>query len=132
MSETNKKIEETIKSNPHHLPFQVEYEGTANSEIYFFPEIERNDEDNSYVSSFRGRELKGITVKIPEGYKGIIARENKVENEQNGNLQQPNWTIMNEFSLWTEWEHDILPTEHNTSISALEWLKISKLINQQN
>ena len=89
---------ETSKVTLHYLPCKVEsgFEGDtskdsssergrrpAEVDCYFEPVIRegsgtaRLDRESSQVltATFRGRQLKGVEISVPEGYRGVVLRE---------------------------------------------------------
>lgn len=64
----------------HSLPCQIDHNGPARVSSYFHVEPTEDSLSASnlninkkYESSFRGRSLAGMTVKVPEGYEGKSA-----------------------------------------------------------
>ena len=81
-------------SSVHLLPCKVECEGVdgcgpAGVDTYFTPVIRETDEtakltvakedrgdmNQVYTATFRGRRLKGVKVKVPEGFSGCVLKE---------------------------------------------------------
>ncbi|KAK4229922.1 ribonuclease H2 non-catalytic subunit-domain-containing protein [Podospora fimiseda] len=70
------------KITPNLLPCSIKHSGSIGpvSTSFWNPKI---SEDGKQVSFFRGRKLKGKTIKLPEGYKGVVGsvEESKEEEE---------------------------------------------------
>ncbi|KAL2137223.1 hypothetical protein VTI74DRAFT_6434 [Chaetomium olivicolor] len=63
--------EEIPKATPHLLPCRVHHNGSVEP-VQCFWEPKAND-DGTSTAYFRGRKLQGKTVKLPEGYRGVVA-----------------------------------------------------------
>jgi ribonuclease H2 subunit C len=81
----------TPKITPNILPCRIEHNGPANtSKRYWNPQPPTSPSQPS-ISHFRGRELKGRTMAVPEGYRGVVlcgvekAREEGVRAEAQRN-----------------------------------------------
>ena len=56
----------------------------AKVDDYFTPiisEVNRGDENKQYSASFRGRPLRGAVVDVPEGYRGVVLKDNGNSSE---------------------------------------------------
>ena len=107
-------------SSVHLLPCTVHYNGTAPIAQYFLPTVtkERNGVDSEHIAAFRGRELKGVRVPIPEGGVGAVVAESQ------DNLVQVGGT----FNSMIMWEHDVTPNV-NAVTKPLSWFKIAKQVH---
>ncbi|KAG7286948.1 hypothetical protein NEMBOFW57_006448 [Staphylotrichum longicolle] len=61
----------TPKATPHLLPCRVHHTGSVDPVQSFWDP--KADESGTGTAYFRGRKLQGKTVKLPEGYRGIVA-----------------------------------------------------------
>ncbi|EMP39225.1 Ribonuclease H2 subunit C [Chelonia mydas] len=59
----------------HLLPCEVEHNGSAPVDRYFTPAIRQGSQEKSV--SFRGRSLKGQEVMVPQGYVGLVLKEDQ-------------------------------------------------------
>lgn len=58
---------------PNLLPCRIHHDGPVNaSERYWSPQTPQDGIPEAY---FRGRKLKGRVVRIPEGYRGVVVKE---------------------------------------------------------
>uniref|UniRef100_A0A8D2JF21 Uncharacterized protein n=1 Tax=Varanus komodoensis TaxID=61221 RepID=A0A8D2JF21_VARKO len=57
------------------LPCAVHHDGAAAVRRYFAPAIRPADAPGELSVSFRGRSLKGKEVQLPEGYVGLVLKE---------------------------------------------------------
>ncbi|KAL8944328.1 MAG: hypothetical protein Q9216_000513 [Gyalolechia sp. 2 TL-2023] len=68
---------------PHLLPCRIHHDGPVNaSEHYWSPQTPQDGIPEAY---FRGRRLKGREVKIPEGYRGVVVKEEAKERSDSLN-----------------------------------------------
>ncbi|QRV88532.1 ribonuclease H2 non-catalytic subunit domain-containing protein [Ceratobasidium sp. AG-Ba] len=56
---------------PQLLPFHIEHDGPAPVDTYFHV---GQDENGNKTAAFRGREMYGVDLALPEGYAGMILR----------------------------------------------------------
>ncbi|QRV73731.1 ribonuclease H2 non-catalytic subunit domain-containing protein [Ceratobasidium sp. AG-Ba] len=56
---------------PQLLPFHIEHDGSAPVDTYFHV---GQDENGNKTAAFRGREMYGLDLALPEGYLGVILR----------------------------------------------------------
>jgi hypothetical protein len=124
------------KATPHLLPCRINHNGsiepveasfwdprTSDGEFSFLPVLAQRSRlvDGASTVYFRGRKLHGKTVKLPEGYKGVVAaaapREDEkkpssdaevvdlVDEEQNGTPQAA-LNVQAEFDKMVVWGHE--------------------------
>ncbi|OIW32274.1 ribonuclease H1 small subunit [Coniochaeta ligniaria NRRL 30616] len=61
------------KTTAHLLPCRVHYDGPVEpAQSYWSP---TQQEDGPRIAYFRGRKLHGKTVKLPEGYRGVVVEK---------------------------------------------------------
>jgi hypothetical protein len=101
--------------------------------------------DCKNVAYFRGRKLHGKTVKIPEGYKGVILsstdrklhkepRVSEEEEELDENEQSENIGILEEQAEFDEvmfWGHEALPDESTDPYvrGVEEWITFAEQVS---
>ncbi|KAK3687239.1 ribonuclease H2 non-catalytic subunit-domain-containing protein [Podospora appendiculata] len=100
------------KSTPHLLPCRVHLDApVAQVQSFWEP---RQAEDGTSTAYFRGRKLCGKTVKLPDGYRGVVAakadddstRRDPEDDEkpETGSLQ-----VEAEFDDMVIWNHEVAP-----------------------
>ncbi|KAJ1895870.1 hypothetical protein LPJ71_006657, partial [Coemansia sp. S17] len=98
----------------HLLPCAVKYSGPANTSTYFLPQQQA---DLTYEASFRGRQLHGRKVRLPENYTGHIVVDSVASNEVSDSAfesetpdipaaEQRVILSAGQFDSLTVWEHD--------------------------
>lgn len=98
------------------LPCNIDYDGKARVEEYF---IEEPVEGQTYIRShFRGRELLGSTISLPEGYKGIIGTKDSPTTIH----------VEKEFKEITSWNRETKPSTRDPINSWMQWTKISEAV----
>jgi hypothetical protein len=96
------------------------------------------------VSYFRGRKLHGKTVKIPEGYKGVIlsstdqklpkeAQASEVEEDLDENEQSKDIGVLEDQAEFDEvmvWGHEALPDESTDPYvrGVEEWIALAEQV----
>lgn len=85
---------------------------------------EDNNSNYLYTASFRGRPLQGRIVELPEGYVGSVIEAKSSERPSEGRK------VIKTFNSFTYWNWDQVPTDNDTPVQALRWLKLSKAIHQ--
>ncbi|KAL8769951.1 MAG: hypothetical protein Q9209_004198 [Squamulea sp. 1 TL-2023] len=88
LSIQRQKPKETPREcTPNLLPCRIHHDGPVNAtRRYWDPQ---HDKDGNLEAYFRGRKLKGREVKLPEGYKGVVVREEaKEDNTQRKNVKR--------------------------------------------
>jgi ribonuclease H2 subunit C len=101
-SNTAGKAREGSKSSTtvHYLPCGIKYDGPTDVNSFF--RISKSDKDSEVlVSHFRGRELKGQVVHLPENVSGLCITPGKDDPRR--------WEVTGEFKDLTLWQHDLTP-----------------------
>ncbi|KAM9994586.1 hypothetical protein ACTFIZ_007736 [Dictyostelium cf. discoideum] len=128
-------LEEDI--NLQRLPFSIGYNGFAKVSNYFQitdkpsstttkppPTV---DDDKRYLySSFRGIQLIGEKIKIPNGFDAYIFRD---ENEQDNNNRK--WEPISKFNELTYWNRETIPSDFDKQIQAFKSLNIQSMVNKE-
>ncbi|XP_022195550.2 ribonuclease H2 subunit C [Nilaparvata lugens] len=108
----------------HYVPCKIYHEGEANVTKYFKTSIKK-DENKGLEASLRGYPLKGTTVDLPKGYKGLILEENGKWIEGNERTLH----VKNKFNSLTYWNWDKVPTKDDAFLSALDWIEIAEAVH---
>lgn len=69
------------KATANLLPCRINHDGSVEPVDSFWNP--RTGEDGTRTAFFRGRKLQGKTVKLPEGYRGVVAATAPKEEEKN-------------------------------------------------
>ncbi|KAM7193167.1 putative dna replication licensing factor mcm6 protein [Naviculisporaceae sp. PSN 640] len=105
---------------PHLLPCRIHHDGSVEPVQSFWDP--RVDEDGKNTAYFRGRKLDGKSVKLPEGYRGIIAasateaavpprrpeeaEEEVIDLEREGQPETGKLQVQAEFDEMIIWGHE--------------------------
>ncbi|KAJ1664906.1 hypothetical protein EV178_003690 [Coemansia sp. RSA 1646] len=126
----------------HQLPCFVDYDGPAKTSVYFLPEKQA---DLTYEASFRGRQLCGRKVTLPNSYIGHVlvestalphhgsqdmAFESDVAAATPTNDEQRELRSVGQFEELTVWEHDRVPLQDDDEfICSLQWVALANSIH---
>ncbi|KAF2494324.1 hypothetical protein BU16DRAFT_540802 [Lophium mytilinum] len=132
---------------PNLLPARLNHDGPVNAtERHWNPETTENGDTTAF---FRGRKLKGRTVKIPEGYKGVVLditdkaapQPKKVQNEGRADDEGDNEEeedpvdvkAVEELATFEEivvWGHEAAPanTEDPYAKGVHEWIGFAEAV----
>lgn len=69
------------------IPAHLEYNGKAKVEEYFDSRIKQVD-DNKFIGFFRGHELVGKELEIPEGYEACLVSKKDKKLEKISDISQ--------------------------------------------
>ncbi|KAJ2740936.1 hypothetical protein H4S06_005992 [Coemansia sp. BCRC 34490] len=125
----------------HQLPCSVDYDGPAKTSTYFLPE---KQPDLTYSASFRGRQLCGRKVTLPDSYIGHVVVESTACNHglpdvafesdlppssPTANAQRELRSVA-QFEDLTVWDHDQMPLlEDDEFLCALQWIEVAGCIH---
>jgi len=87
-------------------------------------------EDKPHVKSaaFRGVELRGLTIPVPEGYQGLVIRDEGKENEEGDG---PLWEVQNRFTDFTYWNREEEADATSSTMARLiHWTQFSDKIHE--
>eukprot|EP00058_Branchiostoma_floridae_P025003 XP_002610493.1 hypothetical protein BRAFLDRAFT_117815 [Branchiostoma floridae] len=116
---------ETAPPKLHLLPCEIEHTGPAQVAQYFTPSI-RDNGHGVLQASFRGRELRGGTVSLPEGYTGLVLKEKyKAVSDEEARV----FHAGQKFQEFTYWNMETPPSRNDALQKAMHWLDISKAIH---
>jgi len=141
--------ESTYQSNAlHHLPFAfVNYSGPARVSSFFLVnhlvhEISDPDQSSYYQSFFRGKELRGTIVNLPEDSIGLVLRsscsvceksvandviDDETEEEENS---QNDWIVEKYFREFFYWNREQTPSRENDRVYKwLQWNLLASVIH---
>ena len=108
---------DTNISTVQSLPFNTDFDGNAPVRSFFRSELAPSGE---LTSHFRGRELKGAIVPVPENMVGVVVRKDSSTGYISADL----------FKEITVWEHDLAPDATCQKLNdLLEFVQISKCVH---
>jgi ribonuclease H2 subunit C len=106
------------------LPCSIDTDGYCKVEQYFSTTM--SPAADKICASFRGRPLQGRDVTLPDGFMGIILREDKKPLTDQQNRE---FTVQYSFNSFRYWNLD-KPTSHDDGLGkALDWLNIADAIH---
>ncbi|KAF1985036.1 hypothetical protein K402DRAFT_422334 [Aulographum hederae CBS 113979] len=144
-----KESDSAGKCTPNLLPCRISHSGPVNTEKrYWNPEAGK---DNSQTSYFRGRKLRGKTLKIPEGYQGSVLdvtesvllehpstsnvdEEEQEEGDEQEDEKPVDVKVAEEVSKFDEivvWNHEFLPDmmEDPFAKGMQEWIGFAQAMH---
>ncbi|XP_065160393.1 uncharacterized protein [Atheta coriaria] len=110
------------KSNVQLLPFKIHADCEAKVEQYFNNFVQKS-ENGQLSGSFRGYPLKGQTIEVPKGYKGVIFHESKCMQKER------NLYAVNNFDTITYWNWSKIPSKNDAIMQALDWIDIAEALH---
>ncbi|KAJ2894218.1 hypothetical protein GGI21_001342 [Coemansia aciculifera] len=145
MTSTRDQIDLTITDDAqvvdclHLLPCAVKYSGKASTDTYFLP-LEQQP-NKTYEATFRGRQLYGRKIRLPDTYTGHIVIDSVAKSEVDDSAfeseacsapvaDQRVVLSAGQFNSLTVWEHDRVPAEDDDEfITSLEWISVAASIH---
>ncbi|XP_028659051.2 ribonuclease H2 subunit C [Erpetoichthys calabaricus] len=117
-------LSQAEKHPVHFLPCEIEHNREANVDRYFIPAINKNK--NEMTVSFRGRALKGQEINLPQGYTGLVLKEDHrpISDEEDRTLR-----VKSTFNSLTYWNLETQPTTDDTIVMAMNWPDIAAAIH---
>ncbi|KAL2121605.1 hypothetical protein VTJ04DRAFT_5632 [Mycothermus thermophilus] len=109
------------KTTPHLLPCRVHHNGPVEPVQSFWDPKPSPEDAAASTAYFRGRKLCGKTVKLPDGYRGVVAVPTSSDNSQtvevidleaadaDGGMPaaQSSLVVQAEFDEMVLWGHDV-------------------------
>eukprot|EP00039_Didymoeca_costata_P030530 m.30023 g.30023 ORF g.30023 m.30023 type:complete len:186 (-) comp8164_c0_seq1:197-754(-) len=132
----------------HSLPCNIEKDGRAAISEYFEPLVQEavpnrdwhtpytrgkkrtaggKDIGSRVEVNFRGRSLRGLVRGLPEGFCGIVLRE---DGQVHTDKQERQWIGTGRFKAFTQWNLEVDPTEGDKVAKALDWMQIAKALHE--
>ncbi|KAK5583457.1 hypothetical protein RB653_005052 [Dictyostelium firmibasis] len=127
-----KKDDPSIEdTNLQRLPFNIGYNGFAKVSNYFKVTEKSGPiptDDKKYLySTFRGIQIIGEKMKVPNGFDGYIFRD---ENEQDDSCNRQ-WETISKFNELTYWNRETIPSDFDKQIQAFKSLNILSMVNKE-
>ena len=121
---------ETKAVSPHLLPAQIMHTGAAEVNIYFKPtqpQDANGQPSGPLKATFRGRQLVGEQMPLPEGYTGTVLQDTLAADI--GDDEERRWVAKASFDKVTYWKHDELPQPSDPVRKALEWAALAEVLH---
>lgn len=108
----------------HLLPCVIHRQGPAKVTEYFTPAI--REAPGGKEVSFRGRVLRGQEVTVPEGYMGIVLKE---DNKPFSEEEDRSLTVRTTFQSFMQWNLETPPSADDVLVRSLAWPKIAAAVH---
>ncbi|XP_072277418.1 ribonuclease H2 subunit C [Pyxicephalus adspersus] len=108
----------------HLLPCVIQSRGAARVKEFFTPAM-RNASGGKKVS-FRGRMFRGQEVTVPQGYMGIVLKE---DNKPFSEEEDRSLTVRTTFQSFTQWNLEMPPSADDALVMSLAWPKIASAVH---
>ncbi|KAG2426489.1 hypothetical protein HXX76_011718 [Chlamydomonas incerta] len=76
----------------------------------------------------RGRVLRGSTLELPPGYRGLLLRPSPGAQDSSDACER-GWVAAATFDRFTAWNHDTAPAPSDPLRRALEWCALAKQVH---
>ncbi|KAG6476173.1 hypothetical protein ZIOFF_065409 [Zingiber officinale] len=114
----------------HLLPCSIKQDGPCPVSHYFKPRKTDVMVDDLRVEEafFRGRKLEGVTIPLPQGYRGYVLDKKRSGSEKcsettGGGFGR--WVSRAEFTNLTYWNHDNLPSSDDLLPRCFHWFPVA-------
>ena len=131
------------ESSVNILPCRIDHNGPAKVTKRFWQP--RTEADSTKTAHFRGRRLRGKTIKVPEKYQGLVLKATdktiiepvqpaEDDDEEEPELPEP-VKVVDEVSTFDEmivWGHDQVPAADDSFVKGIEeWIAFAEAIHGQ-
>ena len=115
-------------SQLHLLPCEIQHTGSAAVGRYFKPQASAEGEPGSWQAAFRGRRLRGETVRPPAGYVGAVLQDTQQASVADD--EERRWLHKSSFDVFTVWSHDdAVDTEDEPVFKAMRFAGIADVLH---
>ncbi|WOL16496.1 ribonuclease H2 subunit C [Canna indica] len=119
----------------HLLPCSIKHDGPCPVSHYFKPKKTDVVVDDLFVEEafFRGRNLQGLTIPLPEGYRGYVLEKKKSESGNGSETLEggfSQWVSRAEFGNLTYWNHDCLPSSDDSLLRCFHWFSVANALHK--
>ncbi|KAL2901200.1 Ribonuclease H2 subunit C [Bienertia sinuspersici] len=134
-----------LTDHVHQLPCCIKSNAPSDVSHYFKPKSSGLEIDGGLVvqeAYFRGRNLQGVTIPLPQGYSGfILGKKNSSKGEAkktNGrgkapeisNSSENSWEMLAKCRNLTFWNHDSLPSHDDASLRLFHCFAVAKALHE--
>ncbi|GAB7362213.1 hypothetical protein MBLNU230_g2238t1 [Neophaeotheca triangularis] len=134
------KTNDSRKVTPNVLPCAIKHNGPIDiADRYWNP---RKEADGSRTAHFRGRKLQGKTLKMPEGYEGVVLQktdrvmpaspqeEEAIDGEESRAVETKVADQTATFDGISVWGHESVPGEDDIFVKSLEeWVGFANAVS---
>ncbi|KAK2168715.1 hypothetical protein NP493_1223g00018, partial [Ridgeia piscesae] len=78
-----------------------------------------------FVTSFRGRPLRGEKLHPPRGYTGVVLEERQTEEGEDRTMK-----VTHTFKDFTYWNLDARPSVNDKIVQVMHWVDLAKVIHR--
>ncbi|KNA23032.1 hypothetical protein SOVF_028490 [Spinacia oleracea] len=130
----------------HQIPCCIKSNGPSDVSNYFKPKSSGVEIDGGLAveeACFRGRNLQGVTLPLPEGYSGfILGKKNSNKNktkktvgrskalETSSNSSENDWETLAKCGSMTFWNHDSLPSQDDAFMRLFHCFAVAKALHE--
>ncbi|CAH0731215.1 unnamed protein product, partial [Brenthis ino] len=118
----NKQI---FEQRAHYVPCKIEEDGPANVNKYFEPYVIEN-ENGELSATFRGHQLDGVKMQLPEGYRAVVLTEAKRPLAEDADRK---FQVAGGFKEIIYWNWDKKPSKNDNIARALDWVDLAEAIH---
>lgn len=120
--------EGAVASSLHLLPCEIQHTGNVAVGRYFKPRPSAAGEAGSLQAAFRGRRLRGETVRPPAGYVGAVLQDTQQASVADG--EERRWLHKTSFDEFTVWAHDdAVVTEDEPVFKCMRFAGIADVLH---
>ncbi|KAG9439509.1 hypothetical protein H6P81_019674 [Aristolochia fimbriata] len=124
-----------LTSQIHNLPCCIRHDGECQVSDYFKPKKTGVVLEGLEVEegSFRGRRLRGATVPVPDGYRGLVLERRKDMGKGKGveaSDENSSWEATAKFDNITYWNHDSFPSQNDALMRFLHWFPVADALHK--
>ncbi|XP_045456128.1 ribonuclease H2 subunit C [Melitaea cinxia] len=115
---------EVFEQRAHFVPCNIEEDGPANVSKYFEPYVA--DNGGELTATFRGHNLDGVKMNLPDGYRAIVVTEAKRPLAEDAERK---FQVAGGFKELNYWNWDKKPSKNDNLFRAMEWIDIAEAIH---
>ena len=119
-------LENTVSANKiQYIPCSINYTGETQISDRFNQFTSENLDKGSLSNSLRGFPLDGKTMKLPEGFTGLVVESGKTGlTKQNKSAR-----VSSSFKEMRVWNYDKVPRDSDSWQQALNWTKVAHVLH---
>ncbi|XP_068656299.1 uncharacterized protein [Aristolochia californica] len=124
-----------LTSQIHNLPCCIRRDGKCEVSDYFKPQNTGVVVEGLEVveASFRGRKLRGTTVQVPDGYRGLVLERRKNMGKRKSvevcDENSSCWEASAKFEKITFWNHDSFPSQTDAFMRFFHWFPVADAVS---
>uniref|UniRef100_A0A8C5A7Y8 Uncharacterized protein n=1 Tax=Gadus morhua TaxID=8049 RepID=A0A8C5A7Y8_GADMO len=106
------------RTTVHLMPCEIEHNGPAQVSQYFSATTKDRKQDKTV--SFRGRGLRGAELSCPQGYTGLVLKEDRTVK------------VSSVFDKLTYWNLETPPNSDDMVVMAMDWPELAEAVSSNN